>query len=443
VIARRRLALGASALALALGLPRVARGRGRVPYGGTLGMHVPWPITSVDPHRLDDAAAALFGDALFDTLYAPDDSGVPAPALADRDPESDGSGSLRVTLRPELRFASGAQLDARAVASSIARARARDARAWLAEVPVPRVDGDALVFATRDAAQLVRALASPLVAVVPPRFSPERPDGSGPFRAEPLAGGGLVLTRNTLAPSGPAFLDEILARHAPDLVTSLRAFEGGSDDIGWLGSFLHDPRAGAKSFDAGAVAWAILRTGRDAGSLDVPGEAQALADGVPHAALAALVVGLPWTQTPASWTGSPCEILVRDDSPWLVETARAVSVALSTPSHEVTPRLLPAADLAQRRAARTFALMLDLARPAGPGPLGALVGLATADDPAQALALARHPPRGDVLPRSVTRTMRVGVVGEVRLQGGRAADLVLPPSPWGRGVDWGGAFRGR
>jgi hypothetical protein len=37
--------------------------------------------------------------------------------------------------------------------------------------------------------------------------------------------------------------------------------------------------------------------------------------------------------------------------------------------------------------------------------------------------------------------MRIGVVGELRLQGGRAPDIVLPPSPWGRGIDWGNAFR--
>jgi hypothetical protein len=39
--------------------------------------------------------------------------------------------------------------------------------------------------------------------------------------------------------------------------------------------------------------------------------------------------------------------------------------------------------------------------------------------------------------------MRLGVVGEIRLQGGRAGDVVLPASPWGRGVDWGSAFRVR
>jgi peptide/nickel transport system substrate-binding protein len=442
MISRRQAFEGAVSLLAASALSRSANARGRIPYGGRIAMHVPWPLASVDPHRIDDPAAALFGDALFTSLYAPDETGTLVAMLAEGDPQPDGA-TLRVTLRPELRFASGAALDARAASSSIARARARDAKAWLADIPAPRVDGNSLVFAMRDAHKLVRSLASPLVAVVPPRFAPDRPDSSGPLRADTLGTPGLFLSRNTLAPSGPSFLDAIEARHAPDLAASLRAFESGADDVGWLGSFLHEPRAGAKSFEAGVVAWAILRTGRDAGALDVPGTAQALADGVPHASLAALVVGPPWPQSPAPWTGSPCELVVRDDAPWLSEVARALAVALSSPSHEVTSRLIPPGELAQRRAARTFALMLDVARPAGPGALGVLVGLATADDPAQAVALARHPPRGEVLPRAVTRTMRIGVVGEVRLQGGRAADVVLPGSPWGRGVDWGGAFRAR
>jgi peptide/nickel transport system substrate-binding protein len=172
--------------------------------------------------------------------------------------------------------------------------------------------------------------------------------------------------------------------------------------------------------------------------------AQALADGVPHASLASLVVGPPWgQQASAQWTGASCDLVVRDDAPWLMEVARAVSVALSTPSHEVTARALPWPDVLQRRAQRAFTLMIDFARPAGPGPLGALLGLAAADDPASAIALARHPPRRDLAPRAVTRTMRVGVVGEVRLQGGRAPDVVLPGSPWGYGLDWAGAFRAR
>ncbi len=441
MMSRRACIRGAAAAAVVALWPRASPARTRTPYGGRLVLHMPWPVTSVDPHRIDDATAALFGEALFETLYARGEDGQIVACLAEADPEPVGA-ALHVALRTDVRFASGAPLDARAAAASIARARQHDAAAWLVDVPAPRVDKNTLVFPMRDARRLVRALASPMVAVVPPRFNPERPDGTGPLRAE-MVTGGLSLVRNPLAASGPAFLDGIDARHAADLVTSLRAFESGADDLGWLGSFLHEPRQGAKSFDAGAVAWAILRTGRDAGALDTQGTAQALADGVPHAALASLVVGPPWEQGPAQWTGAPCELLVRDDAPWLTELARAVSAALSSASHEIAARPLPAPEIASRRATRGFALMLDVARPAGPGSLGALVGLATADDAGQAAALARHPPRGDLPPRVAGRTMRIGVVGEVRLQGGRAADVVLPPSGWGRGLDWGGAFRVR
>ncbi len=437
----RRGFLAGSAAALVCVATRSADARARSPYGSSLVLHVPWPASALDPHRIDDAMAAFFGDALFDTLYAPDESGALAPSLAAGDPVPEGAG-LRVALRPGLRFASGTPLDARAAAESIARARAHDAGAWLVDVPAPRASADGLLFATRDARALVRALASPLTAVVAPRFAPERPDGTGPFRAEPVAGG-LRLVRNGLAASGPAFLDGIDARRAPDLVTSLRAFESGADDVGWLGSFLHDPRPGARSFDAGAVAWAILRTGKQAGALDAPGTAQSLADGVPHATLAPLVVGPAWEQGAARWTGAPSDLLVADDAPWLVEAARALAVALSSPGREIALRPIAAADLAARRSSRAFALMLDVARPAGPDQLGVVLGLATADDPATALALARHPPRGEVLPRRATRSMRIGVVGEIRLQGGRAQDVVLPPSRWGRGLDWGGAYRAR
>jgi peptide/nickel transport system substrate-binding protein len=431
----------AAATTAALLVSRNASGRGRTPYGGRIALHVPWPLGSLDPHRIDDAAAAFFGDALFDTLYARDEAGGFVPSLAESDPEPNG-GTLRVTLRKGVRFAAGSALDARAAAASLSRARTHDAAAWLADVPVPRIEPDALVFAMSDSGKLVRALASPLVAVVPPRFTPERPDGTGPFHAQPEVGE-LLLVRNTLAASGPAFLDGIEARHSTDLVTSLRAFESGADDMGWLGSFLHEPRQGVRSFDAGVVAWAILRTGREAAGLDAPGTAQALADGVPHAALASLVVGPPWDQSTARWTGAPSDLFVREDAAWLVDVARTVAVALATPGHEITPRLVPGAEIVQRRTTRAYALMVDVARPAGPTAIGTLIGLATADDPTIAMGLARHPPRGEISPRTATRTMRIGVVGEIRMEGGRAADVVVPSSNWGHGIDWGRAFRAR
>jgi peptide/nickel transport system substrate-binding protein len=443
-LGRRALLLGAAGAAIAASsVSRIALARGRTPIGGRVAMHVPWPLGAVDPHRIDDVAAALFGDALFDTLYARDESGAFVASLAENDPEADGA-SLRVLVRAGVRFASGRVLDARAVAGALARARAGGAGPWLADVPVPRVDGASLVFATKDAHLLVHALASPLAAITAPRFQADRPDGTGPFRAE-VRGDAIVLARNPLAARGPAFLDEIVARHAPDISTSLRAFETGADDIGWLGSFLHEPRAGARLFDAAVVAWAVLRTGKDAGAFDAPGVAQSIADGVPHAMLAPFVIGAPWEQgATRGWTGAPCDLLVRDDAPWLLELAKALAAALSSSSHEVTARPVTASEIAQRRASRAFVLILDVARPVAQGPLGVLAGLATADDPSMATGLVRHPPRGgDLSPRVVTRMMRIGVVGEIRLQGGRAPDLVLPASPSGFGIDFGAAFRAR
>lgn len=441
-LSRRALLAGAAGLAVALS-PDPGRAAGRSPVGGRLALHLPWPVAAIDPHRLDDAAAALLGDALFDSLYARDEAGALLPALAEAEPEAD-KGSLRVTLRAGLRSGLDRPIDARDAAASIARARASGARGWLAEVPAPRVEGRAaLLFAMRDAAALTRALASPLVAIVPSGFTPTAPDGTGPFRAE-RRGDALVLARNPRAARGPSFLDEIAVRPSTDLAASLRAFEAGADDVGWLGSGLHEPRAGARAFDAGAVAWAVLCTGKEAGAWDAPGIAQRLADGIPPTRLAYLVLGAPWRTDPEEgWGGGACDLLVREDAPWLVELARAVAATIGRPGHAVTARPVPAAELVQRRASRAFALAIDVVRPLAPTTLGAFVALATADAPSSVVDVARHAPRfaeGSV--RTLPRTMRLGILGEVRAQGSRLADLSLVSSPSG-GLDLGAATTAR
>ncbi len=430
---------GVSALA-----PRVAFARGRSTNGGKIALRLPWPIGGVDPHRLDDPLSAILGDALFDTLYARDEAGAFVPSLAERDPEPDGA-NLRVTVRAGVRLASGRPLDARDAVASIARARARGARAWLAPLPVPRLDGkNALLFAMKDAPKLTRALASPVVAIVPSAFAPALPDGTGPFRAERRGPDVLALVRNLNAARGPSFLDEVVVRSAPDLAASLRAFESGADDVGWLGSGLHEPRPGSKAFDGGAVAWAVLRTGRDAGTWDAPGVAQRIADGIPPSRLAYLALGPAWsTEAEQGWGGAPCELLARDDAPWLIELARAVAATISRPGHEVTVRTISMADFAQRRTSRTFALALDVVRPLAQGSLGALIALASADNPATADDLAKHPPRlAEVSPRTLTRTLRLGVLGDIRMQGGRVADIAFSASPSGIGFDFGATTRG-
>jgi peptide/nickel transport system substrate-binding protein len=237
---RRGFVLGAAGVALS----RAALARGRTPLGGAVKLHVPWSVAAIDPHALDDGAAAIFGDALFDTLYARQEGGEIVASLAESEPSASG-GALRVALRQGLRSAYGRPVDAHDAAASIVRARAGGARAWLAALPAPRVDGNALVFAMTDASILVRALASPLVAVVPAGFNPARPDGTGPFRAT-RNGDALVLVRNANAARGPAFLDQVVVRAAPALETSLRAFEEGADDVGWLGSGYFETRAASK-----------------------------------------------------------------------------------------------------------------------------------------------------------------------------------------------------
>ncbi len=230
---RRQALLAAGVLVSQLLLARTSLGRGRTPLGGRLSFRVPWPVAAMDPHRLDDAAALFFGPCLFDSLYAVDASGV-SPALAESLPEPCPEG-VRVTLREGLRFASGKRLTARDVASSIARARASGSRGWLDVVGAVHVVGPgALVFGGRAVDPVVRALASPLAAVVPEGFSPARPDGTGPFAAR-HEGEALVLVRNSLAAQGPSFLDRVSIAPAPDHGASLRAVEIGEDDLGWLG----------------------------------------------------------------------------------------------------------------------------------------------------------------------------------------------------------------
>jgi peptide/nickel transport system substrate-binding protein len=437
-----RRALLAAGAACATGLVLGPAGaRGRLPTGGKISLHLPWPLAQIDPHAIDDVTAAILGDALFETLFTVDESGAVTPCLAETDPEPDGP-NLRVTLRTGLRAASGRTIEAKDALASIARARVSGARAWLAEIPIPRLDGaHTLLFAGKDAGKLVRALASPLVAIVPTAFSPDRPDGTGPFRAQ-RQGDALVLHRNPFAASGPSFVDDVTVHAAADLAASLSAFESGADDIGWLGSGLHEPRPGSRPFDAGMVAWALLRTGRDAAGWDAPGVAQRVADGIAPGRLSYLAIGAPWRQqADDGWGGPPCELIVRDDAVWLLELARAVAASLSRPSHEVVARPVPAAEVSQRRASRAYALALDVVRPLAPTPIGALISLSTADNPTAAADVVRFPPRGlDPQPRALTRTLRVGIVGEVRVQGGRAPLLNLAAAP-DAGIDFGACTR--
>jgi peptide/nickel transport system substrate-binding protein len=440
-LSRRAALLGLSCALVARG----ARARSRDAPGGRISFRMPWPLAALDPHRIDDIGCAVLGDAVFDTLYAPSNAGADAfaPVLAEAEPEV-VDGAVRVAIRAGLHTARGRAFAAKDAAFSIARARASGATAWLTEIAAPHVDGNALVFPhARDANKIARALSSPLVAMVPTAFRPDAPDGTGAFRADRTAEG-FSLVRNARAATGPSFLESATVRRAADLAASLRAFESGEDDLGWLGAGLHEPRPGSLRFDAGAVAFAVLRTGREGGTWDAPGVAQSLADGIAPSRLGHLGLGAPWTSDgSAKWGGGATAIVVRDDSPWLVELARAVASALTSTASDVGVRPVPLAEVEQRRASRAFALMVDAVRPFGRGYVAETSALAAADEPQRGADIVRRPPRGELPARVMARTLRLGVLGEIRVSGGRVPDVDLLVSTRAPGVDWGAAHRGR
>jgi peptide/nickel transport system substrate-binding protein len=441
---RQSLALLAGLGSAALAGAPPASAMGRTPLGGRAVFHVPWPTGALDPHDLRDPMAALFGAAVADPLYALDGSGAPYPTLAAGLPTRE-AGETVVRLREGLRTGRLAALDGRDLVFSVERARARGAYATLADVPRPLLrKGDPLaaVFGTADPLHLARALASPLVALLPRRFTPTAPDGTGAFRAD-VSPSGLLLTRNLDAARGPAFLDAVEVAPAEDLKTSLRAFEAERDDLGWLGMGLHDGRPGAVRFDLGRAAWVVLLAGADAGPAAAPGAAQRLVDAIPPERLAHLGLGpLPAASGDPAWPGPPAELLVDDASPHLVEVARAVAPVVSNPGHEVTVAPVPRAEIARRRARGKATLAIELVRPLGAGPHQAMIALATADDPARGRDVARTPHHGPAISaRSLTGLLRAGVLGDVRVAGGVIPDLVLARSLSGEGWDLGASYR--
>ena len=415
-------ALGRRGFVAALLAATGASALGRIPYGGTLRLKVPWPIAGIDPHALDDATAALFGPAIAEPLFALDGSGRPYPTLANAMPEVTPRGT-KLSLRPLLNTAKGTALDARDLLFSLARARRLGALGLLSNFAEPMADpkdGLSVLVPRADPIELASALSSPITALLPRSFSRLAPDATGAFVASP-ARGALILQRNLKAARGPAFIVTIEVRQAADLADALRSFEAGDTDIGWLGAGYHRPRAGAVRFDVGSFGWAVLRTGRDAGNWGSPGVAQRLLDAIPPSRLSHLgLYGLPAPSGSPAWGGSPAELLVVDDAPHLLEIGRALAAILSQPGHELSLTPRPRREIEQRRATGQYALAVDFVRSIGPPGRTTMLSLLTASDP----ALARKAPRlGSFDARQIARTLPLGVVGELRIAGAHTAEV--------------------
>lgn len=422
------LALASAALPLLL-QSRRAQAMHRVSYGGTLRLTIPSSLRAIDPHDPFDLDAALLTSALFDPLYALDGRGQPYPTLADGLPEKDGSG-LRVSLRPGLRTGAGQPLDGRDVEFSLKRAAARGARLLLQAFGSPRLvrgRSNAVVFSQGDPQALASALASPWTALVPRGFASQHPDGTGPFAFSGSPGRIWTLRRNPLAARGGGFLDSIVVRSSPDLAAALRAFEADEADVGWLASGLHRARRQATRLDAGPLGWVVLCTGRRLGPWAAVGVAQSVLDAANLSSLVALGLKVPSTSkaSPEVWRGPPADLLVDSENPQLLAIARALAEALGGTKSGL--RVTPAthAQLAAKKASGDYALLLDFIRKLGPGPHDDVLALRTgAALTSTGTTTTGTPPSNQRPLRETARLLRLGVVGELRLQGAHSGRFI-------------------
>lgn len=395
---------------------------GRTLLAGKFQFSLPISLRSMDPHDIGDPVAALFGAGVFDSLLLHDKRGF-TPALAESLPERQGT-AVAVKLRAGLRTASGKGIDARDVVASLKRARARGAAAILDAIGPASVslkDPHTILFTKGSPATAIVALASPLCAIVPRDFDPKKPDGTGAFGAT-LTSGQLTLFRNVNAAMGPSFLEQIVVREAADLRDSLRDFEVGREDIGWLGTGLFQGRPDAERFDLGSVATFVLVASSGAGALAKPGALQALVDSVPRAAMGHLGLGaLPAGSSSATYDGPPIDLWV-EGSVHMVEIAEAIAGVLSGPDHEITVRRGTRDEIAARQKRGDAMLSLHVARPLGTATASPAASLQMLEDPTRTSVAAKS-----AAPREAARAMRVAVVGELRVAGGKSGDFVFVP----------------
>ena len=113
------------------------------------------------------------------------------------------------------------------------------------------------------------------------------------------------------------------------------------------------------------------------------------------------------------WAGD-AEIATDTRAPFLTEVANGLAGALSQDGHQLRVARVQPAELARRRSAGNFALMLDFVRNLSLGPSRDGLALVTAANP----ALADRPPKvSGVAAAQLARTLPLGIVGELRPSG--------------------------
>lgn len=360
-------ALGAGFGIAGLALASSARALGRIPYGGEVQSSLPWDLSAVDPHDLNDPLAAFLAPLLFEPLFATDAHGVVYPTLASAQPSQEGD-VTRVSLRP-LHWANGKVVTAKQVAWSLERSRQRGAKALLAGAGQFQASSDTVVSVTGiSPEQLSRALASPLTALLSQQATAKDTLGLGPFRGQ-LTGERAVLTRNPYATRGQPFLERISLRRAPSLGDALRDFEAHENNLGWFGRGLHEPRPDSRLVDSGHAGWVVLHAGQQSGRWARPGAVASLVSTIPQPSLERFGLLPSASLRPSEpYSGGPCTLLVRRDAPYLVELATTLAAILGGHSALVTVLTVSPQELTQLKRTRQFGFLLDQVRVLGPSP---------------------------------------------------------------------------
>ena len=217
-------------------------------------------LATLDPVFTTDQVTRIFGLAVFESLYATDETLRPRPMMAEGHTVDQDGKRWTITLRPGLRFHDGEPVQARDCVASIQRWMKRD---LLARGLAPRLDS---VEATDDRTIVFRlkqpfqrldfALGKPLPNILP--IMPERlaatdatkalPEiiGSGPFRLDPGSfspGNAVALARfdryqprseppNGMAGGRIAYLERVEWRALPDPATPANALMTG--EVDWV-----------------------------------------------------------------------------------------------------------------------------------------------------------------------------------------------------------------
>ncbi len=420
-LGRRQWLVQAGSLTLASG----ATALGRLPYGGVVQSSLPWDLSTVDPHDLNDPVAAFLSPLLFEPLFGTDAQGNVYPTLAANHPTQEGT-STRVELR-SLRWPNGKVVTSEQVAWSLERSRQRGAKALFAGVGQfrPAGKGGVLVSGTSPD-KLARVLASSLTALLSSKSNPSDTFGLGPFRAQ-MTGDSALLTRNGFAARGLPFLDRIELRRAPSLADALRDFEAHQNNLGWFGRGLHEPRPNSRLIDSGHAGWVVLHAGQQSGRWARPGAASSLVGTIAAPSLERFGL-FPCRQSslPEPYSGAPCNLVVRRDSPYLVELATTLAAILGGPTGLITVATVSPQDLPQLKRSRQFGFLLDQMRALGPSAEEHQLSLLTeAGLPFKPPRLPPNTHRDDV-PALVGPTSSLAVVGALHLLWATLPQLELP-----------------